>query len=100
MNPSLAQKLNAAACRIWLFQHGACNRLDRDDVAVVRAVTGAQIQSAAEVIEALNRDAGERVGGGKTIQCTLEANAAEQVKAYADSLPDEPRSEEEASGLP
>ena len=85
MNHETAERINSAACTAWFFQQGILARLRREDVQLLQSVTAAQIQSASEVVEALNRDA-LATSGRRTIACTLDPEAAIRLKAYADSL--------------
>lgn len=90
MDTTTARKLNAAACRIYFYKHGLSERLDISDVQLIRESSEGQIQSAIEVIEALNRDARSKATvlgeHAKTIVCTLAEDEIPRVLAYAVQL--------------
>ncbi len=90
MNVEKAHRINAAACAAWLFRHGLREELSFEDIAILRSVSIGQIQTAAEVVDASDRDA-PVVDGSRTVHCTVDSAAVATLKEFVDSLPDGPR---------
>ena len=85
MTTNTANRINSAACRLWFFQQGLSERVAKEDVHVLKSVSVGQIQSASEVIEAVNEHA-PAVEEKRLQYCVLHPDAARRLKAYADAL--------------
>jgi hypothetical protein len=86
MTDEVADRINSAACRAWLFKHGFRGELSFQDIAMINSVTAAQIQTATDFIDAADR-AKTFENGKRTFRCTIEAGSAGQIKRYVASLP-------------
>lgn len=89
MTDATARHLNTAACHVWFFQNGLVGALAVEHVRTIHQATVAQLQTAADVVDALNltiaRDA-KAQGHAYRLECILDPGAAPRLKAYADSL--------------
>lgn len=77
MTSETALKINSAACRVYMFREGLIRRLEVEDMERVKQCSVAQIQSAVERVEAINRDSRSK------IVCVLAADVIPGVKAFA-----------------
>lgn len=90
MNLDTARKINGAACAVWFFQQGLLDVVPLVLIDLINVSTVAQIQSAAEVMEADNepRMAEARAQGGPAkLSFILNPDGAAAVKAFAAALP-------------
>ncbi|MDD2765777.1 MAG: hypothetical protein PHE83_17580 [Opitutaceae bacterium] len=85
MTTETARKINAAACSAWLFQQGVLGRIGKGDVRLLQSLSVAQIQTAIDIIEAVNRDA-PSIRGVRTFSAHVDCQSVDQLKRYADSL--------------
>lgn len=86
MDRDTALRINEAACRIWLWKNGLARSLPCADVTLIRGVTIAQMETAAEVVEAVNEHAPLNAGGTRTMRCTPDVSAIPGIKHYAATL--------------
>lgn len=86
MTKEVAGRINSAACRAWLFEHGLVAELSFEDIATINQVTAAQIQTAADFINAAD-DAQAPKDGKRTIRCTIDPGSAGRLKEYVATLP-------------
>jgi Na+-translocating ferredoxin:NAD+ oxidoreductase RnfC subunit len=83
MDAETALRINSAACRIWLWKNGLSRSLPCEDVWLIRGVSVAQMETAAEVVEAVNENAPLNESGTRTMRCTPDAAAMPGIKDYA-----------------
>lgn len=87
MKTETALQINGALCRFYFCARVFGTVPAPEDLAVLRDVTLAQAQSAAEVVEALNAGAAPAGVGSKKVICTVNASGLpallEAAKAYA-----------------
>jgi hypothetical protein len=87
MTTDTARTINQAACACWFFQSGITDRMKIENVKILHDATVAQIQTAADVIEAENAAATPQNGGLTRLSFVLSPDAAKAVKAFAMTLP-------------
>ena len=90
MNAETADRINSAACRAWLFEHGLRAELAFDDIGTINSCSSAQIQTAADFVNAAD-DAQPSKDGKRTFRCTIDPDAAGRLKAYVATLPAAPQ---------
>lgn len=82
MTLAQAVELNRAACAVYLFRAGILGRVSVGDVRLVARCTGAQLQTASEILEADNaQPAGPN--GCKYWHTLLAPDAAGECVAFA-----------------
>jgi hypothetical protein len=81
-----AESINSSASRVYMWREGIINKHPYDAICVIKSVSIAQIQTAIEVMEAINRDA-LSPSGARSIVCTLAPCKISEVKEFADSDP-------------
>lgn len=87
MTIDVARLINRAACQVWFFKHEIIPCLPRETANLVRRTSIAQIQTAAEMIEAENA-AVRPVNGVLRLEGMIDNSALEELKAYVDTLPE------------
>jgi hypothetical protein len=83
MTTSTAQRINNAACHLYFYMEGLAGCVQTDYVRIVQSVSVAQIQTAGDVVEAMNHAA--LAEGHGTITCVIEGSAVPRLKAFADA---------------
>lgn len=83
MNTKTAEKINRAVCNMWLFAKGAILSISTEDVMIVRQATPAQIQTATEVIEAMQEDKTTWKDGMRHKRCVIDPAAIPTMKTFA-----------------
>ena len=89
MTDATARRLNSAACWVWFYQQGLRESLDLDHLRTVQQATVAQLQTAADIVDALNLTSSAAARASNTpygMECILSPDAAAKLKAYADAL--------------
>jgi len=82
MTPETAIRINTAVCNLWLFKNDIIPRIAHADILLVQCLTAGQIETATEVIEAINRDSMQQPVP-KPFRCMLDPAAIPSLREYA-----------------
>src|ERR1035437_3904247 len=89
MTDEIADRINSAVSRAWLFEHGLSEMLSYEDIAIINSVSVAQIQTATDCINAAD-ECQPSVDGKRSFRCTIDPLSAEALKQYVGTLPKSP----------
>lgn len=86
MTPETALRINAAACQVYFYRHGFVSELAIADALLIKEVTAAQIETAIEIVQAVNRDGPRDKEGYRLIRGTLADDEIPRVKEFVATL--------------